>query len=265
MELVKTMDTSIVDGYERRKLQLGKNITWIKWGLGALTLALASTLLVALAKAAVAVWVIAAVGASLALASNFYPVALARVKNKRLQLIMDQARKDPIYTALNIYLDRENKLALNKEQLSASISASNSYATVVQTHAQNFPEDPQLPRMLEEVERDKMYLARLKEKRVEAKAAQDKLKRTIEMMQSQYEAAKARMKASSSITEIETAFENIMLSTSYKAVMEQTAQSFAELEIAQLDDDVVKRHALPLSKSTIEFEFSKSGEVNHAV
>lgn len=232
-----SLSTTVLDQYNTSVARIGRNATLIKWAAGAGLVALLGMALPLIAAGTLSLVLVVVTGVAGVAVANWWPSYVIKMKNKKLEWQLNEAKKNPIFTALNIYLKREEDLERNREYISRVITAETTAESRTIVHQQKFPNDPALPRMLQEVQMGKRNIEILKEKRKGAQRAQDTLKQTIDQMQSRYEVALERLAANKAMNQAnkDAVFENLMLETSFNEVMRTSNESFAELMMADMD------------------------------
>lgn len=223
----------VIELVEKKKLNTERNVMLLKWGLGIGAVALFSSVIIAVAQAVLAV---ALIGGVALVTVNLLPVFMMKLKNKRLQMIMAEAARNPIYTALTVYRQREEALVSYRIRIEEMIGEGRVYEDTVQKHVREFPDDHDCASMLADVEKFKQLIELKKLKFKEAKGTQAELDRTIRKMQSRWNAAQSAMKAKKAEGDSSDEFEELKLSVSFESVMRTSATAFAELDMALLDE-----------------------------
>jgi hypothetical protein len=192
----------------------------------------------------VAPFVLTAIGGILGLAIaagisftavNMLPWFALKVSNWRLKAIKSEAMKNPVETLQTEYVKKESALKEFKENIRIFAGQVLGFGDQVKQYVKEGLEDAQV--YVDQLGKMKKLLEIRQQKYQEAKQALEEFADTIEKTNRKWKMALAAMAMNEAAGQMEgDAFDKICIETALESVQTKLNQSFADLEIALLDN-----------------------------
>lgn len=193
----------------------------------------------------VAPFVLAAIGGILGLTIaagisfiivNMLPWFALKVSNWRLKAIKNEAMKNPVETLQTEYVKKEEALKTFKENIRIFAGQVLNFGDQVKQYVKEGLEDAET--YVEQLGKMKKLLEIRQQKYQEAKDALEEFSRTIEKTDRKWKMALAAMAMNEAAGQMEgDAFDKICIETALESVQTKLNQSFADLEIALLENN----------------------------
>jgi hypothetical protein len=171
---------------------------------------------------------------------NFASYFSMKVANWRLKAIKAEAMKNPVETLQNQYVQKQHALEDYKSQIAKFAAQVMAFADQVKGYVKEGLEDAQT--YVEQLNKMKQLLEIRKQKYQEAQDMLAEFAETISRTEKKWKMAVAAMAMNEAAGEIAgDAFDKICIETSLDAVQNKLNESFAQLDIALMEDEREKR------------------------
>ena len=171
---------------------------------------------------------------------NFTQYFSMKVANWRLKAIKAEAMKNPVETLQNQYVQKQRALEDYKTQIGKFAAQVMAFADQVKNYVKEGLEDAQT--YVEQLNKMKQLLELRKQKYQEAQDMLAEFAETISRTEKKWKMALAAMAMNEAAGEIAgDTFDKICIETSLDAVQTKLNESFAQLDIALMDDEREKR------------------------
>jgi hypothetical protein len=171
---------------------------------------------------------------------NFASYFSMKIANWRLMAIKAEAMKNPVETLQNQYVKKQHALEDYKTQIAKFAAQVMAFADQVRGYVKEGLEDAQT--YVEQLNKMKQLLEIRKQKYQEAQDMLSEFSETISRTEKKWKMAVDAMAMNEAAGEITgDAFDKICIETSMDAVQNKLNESFAQLDIALMDDERKKR------------------------
>jgi hypothetical protein len=168
-------------------------------------------------------------------AVNMLPWFALKISNWRLKAIKSEAMKNPVETLQTEYIKKEAALKTFKENIRIFAGQVLTFGDQVKQYVKEGLEDAQV--YVEQLGKMKKLLEIRQQRYQEAKQALEEFADTIERTDRKWKMALAAMAMNEAAGQMEgDAFDKICIETALESVQTKLNQSFADLEIALLDN-----------------------------
>ena len=184
---------------------------------------------------------VALVGAAIVCvtAVNFLPWFAMKLANWRLKAIKSEAMKNPVETLQNEYVKKQEALGSFKENIRIFAGQVLSFADQVKQYVKDGLEDADV--YTEQLSKMRQLLKLRQDKYSEAQQTLAEFAETIQRTDRKWKMACAAMKMNEAAGQMAgDAFDKICIETALDSVQTKLNQSFADLEVALLDDNKAK-------------------------
>lgn len=220
----------------------------------------------------VAPFVLTAIGGILGLAIaagisftavNMLPWFALKVSNWRLKAIKSEAMKNPVETLQTEYIKKESALKEFKENIRIFAGQVLTFGDQVKQYVKEGLEDAQT--YVEQLGKMKKLLEIRQQKYQDARAALEEFSRTIEKTDRKWKMALAAMAMNEAAGQMEgDAFDKICIETALESVQTKLNQSFADLEIALLENTEKVEQKQTVNVASVENDNKTQSTVNAA-
>jgi dGTP triphosphohydrolase len=163
-----------------------------------------------------------------------------KIANWRLKAIKAEAMKNPVETLQNQYVQKQRALEEYKTNIAKFAAQVMAFADQVKQYVKDGLEDAQT--YVEQLGKMKQLLELRKQKYQEAQDTLAEFSETIARTEKKWKMACAAMAMNEAAGQIEgDVFDKICIETALDSVQTKLNQSFADLEIALMDDEKEKR------------------------
>ena len=239
MDLVTTTDSSDYVPAEQRIEKLKKSFGWKKWaiGLGGVFLLgpMLGVMFTALLGVAFIGTAIVIAGAATLAAVHLTPVYINRLQTKKIDLILEDAKRNPIATAMDIYLKEQQALSKSKDAIAEFDAAVRTYDGERKSFKRQYPNEPS-----EDMDGEYANLVQLLSIKMAAyqdgKAKLELLDSTIGKMKMRFKVALAANKANK-LGQLDTGdiYAKIKMEAAYDSVVSQVNTAFSAIRMQVLD------------------------------
>lgn len=171
---------------------------------------------------------------------KFLPWFAMKIGNARLKAIKAEAMKNPCETLQNQYVQKERALADYKTNIARFAAQVMAFADQVKGYVKEGLEDAQT--YVEQLNKMRQLLEMRKQKYQQAQDMLAEFSETISRTEKKWKMACAAMAMNEAAGELAgDAFDKICIETALDSVQTKLNESFAELDIALMDDEKEKR------------------------
>jgi methyl-accepting chemotaxis protein len=186
---------------------------------------------------------------------NFIPYFAMKVANWRLKALKAEASKNPVETLQNEYAKKQAALGQFKENIRIFAGQVLSFADQVKQYVKDGLEDADV--YTQQLGKMKQILQLRQQKYNEAQEMLTEFAETIERTDRKWKMACAAAAMNEAAGEIEgDVFDKICIETALDSVQSKLNQSFADLEIALMDDEKTKKVAKQNDPIMVQSEVS---------
>lgn len=220
----------------------------------------------------VAPFVLTAIGGILGLAIaagisftavNMLPWFSLKVSNWRLKAIKNEAMKNPVETLQTEYIKKEEALKTFKENIRIFAGQVLTFGDQVKQYVREGLEDAQV--YVEQLSKMKKLLEIRQQRYSDAKQALTDFADTIERTDRKWKMALAAMAMNEAAGQMEgDAFDKICIETALESVQTKLNQSFADLEIALLENNEKVEQNKTANVATVVNDTKTQAAVNNA-
>lgn len=231
----------------KKRIEMG-----VKLGLLVLAGLLVAPIVVTAIKGLLGAAVAAIIGVAII---QFAPVVAMKISNWKLKAIKAEAAKNPVETLQLQYVKKDTDLKTYKEKIGKFIAQLLTYTEQVKQYVKEGLEDAQV--YVDQLEKMKQLLEFRKAKFKDAEENLAEFLKTIGRTDKKWKMACAAIAMNEAAGEMEgDIFDKICIETAIEAVTNKLNQSFAELEVALLDEDQVQKKEVftPSRVQSLEIE-----------
>lgn len=196
-------------------------------------------------------------------AINMLPWVALKVSNWRLKAIKSEAMKNPVETLQTKYVKKEQALKEFKENIRIFAGQVLTFGEQVNQYVKDGLEDYQV--YVDQLAKMKKLLENRQQKYLTAKQALAEFADTIEKTNRKWKMALASITMNETAGQLDgDAFDKICIETALESVQTKLNQSFADLEIALLEDNEKVEQNKTVNVATVTNDVKTQTAVNNA-